>query len=258
MLRPTTHDTNRSALDDLREAPRFGAQRDRVIGACILALGFAWGAPEADGLLAPFEVADLRCGAEVRHCFGLNVFVVVDEAGKPAFPADRFRALVAETARHFGPLGIGFEVRRVSRLPAADAVLATRKSRTALGAHLTSLGQVPVFLVRELQDVDQPGEIRGVHWRDPGRKGWSWVVLGTAEPGSTRTLTHELGHFFGLPHGRDPASLMNKSWRASPLPHTWSFVPKEQAKIRRTLTRHLGSGKLRPLEPRSGSAAGGG
>lgn len=225
-------------------------------------MGWVWVimAAMAGGSAVPlddFLVPEHRCGAAVAHCFGLEVFVAVLEPGGPAFPAARFAAQLRETERHFAPLGIAFEVAGVQPIAPQHAILRTRKDRTALGKYVKELGKVPVFLVRELHDVDRPGEIRGVHWRDPARRGWSWIVLGTAVPSSDRVLTHELGHFFDLPHGRDPASLMNKSFRPAPPPSEWSFVASERAKIARTLARHLAARKL-VGRPRPAHGAGGG
>jgi hypothetical protein len=96
----------------------------------------------------------------------------------------------------------------------ADPHIVTRDDRDALGRERWSPGVVHVFVVASLADVDQPGVIRGVHWRDREDRSHRWVILSSIAP--TLTLVHELGHFFGLPHSDYEVSLMNKTPRALP------------------------------------------
>jgi hypothetical protein len=54
-----------------------------------------------------------------------------------------------------------------------------------------------------------------------------------------RTLAHELGHFFGLPHSTYKISIMNKKKRDDPPPEQRTFAPQEFSTMRDNLRRML-------------------
>jgi hypothetical protein len=186
-------------------------------------------AREALGLDA-FVSGSGRCPEDVARCFGIVVHVVV-EGGAPVQTPSHFAAHVADANRLFAPIGIGFEVVGVEAEAGARAEIVTRSDRDRLGADGFSRGVVHVYLVRELADVDVEGEvIRGVHWRyrpEPARR---WIILSALA--SSLVLSHELGHFFGLPHSGFPNSIMNKK---SALP--WSTRDFAEPELRR-MQRH--------------------
>jgi len=68
---------------------------------------------------------------------------------------------------------------------------------------------VSVFVVRGLEDVDEPGRPRmGVCWTSRTDKQRYIVLSRIAKPG---VLAHELGHLFGNGHSPVPNNLMSYS-----------------------------------------------
>lgn len=159
--------------------------------------------------LQAFATGTGRCPEAVPVCVGLHVHPVV-EGDQPVQTPLWFSSQLAHANTLFAPIGVGFEVTRVSAAPAEHAMMETRKQRDRLGRADHRLGEVHVYLVRRLADVDVPGaEIRGVHWRDRAGQGVRrWIILSSIA--SHLVMAHELGHFFGLPHSKYAISIMNK------------------------------------------------
>ena len=198
---------------------------------------------EADDPLAGFAAALPACPDDAQRCLGVALHVVCGERG-PVRDAAWVATQLAVADRHFATLGVGFEVRSIDALSHDMALVRTAEDRDRLGAGRFTRGVVHVFLVEELSDIDVPGAlIRGVHWREGQRSSKRrWVVLASAAP--DMVLAHELGHFFGLPHSKDPASIMNKTPRTEPPFETWSFTEREQRRMKRELRRQLRSGAV--------------
>ena len=149
-----------------------------------------------------------RCPEAARTCVGLHVHPVVED-GAPVQTPDWFHRQVAHANLLFAAIGVGFEVEQVSPAPAEHADCQTREHRDLLGRKAHTRKVIHVFVVRQLHDVDVPGEvIRGVHWRDRADTQRRWVILSSIA--SQPVLAHELGHFFGLPHSKYAVSIMNK------------------------------------------------
>jgi hypothetical protein len=144
---------------------------------------------------------------------------------------------------HHGPAGLGFQVVEVRAFDAST--ITTRAERDTLGHDRWQRGLIDVYVVSSLANVDEPGEIRGVHWRSRKDRTRRWVILSRISP--SRVLAHELGHYFGLAHSLVPASLMNTSGNALA---ERSFQPDELAKIRRRAKALFGDGTVR--DPRQG------
>lgn len=208
-------------------------------------------APPADPL-AGFVDDTPRCPPERDACFGIHLHVVVDE-GAPVRDLAWVSDQLARAEERFGAaIDVGFEVVAVDALPAEQRDIVTRLDRDKLGRPHFSRGVVHVFVVGSLADVDGPGEIRGVHWRDRAATERRWVIVSSIA--GSLTLTHELGHFFSLPHSRYPVSLMNKG--ESPIP--WSeraFHPREAQRMKRARAQMVASGALK-LRPRPAADAG--
>jgi len=126
------------------------------------------------------------------------------------------------------PAGLGFAVVEVRALPASATDIVTRSDRDALGHANWKRGVVDVYVVSSLANVDDPGPIRGVHWRSRKDRERRWVILSRISP--PRVLAHELGHYFGLPHSTVPGSLMNTSGNALA---DRRFQPDELTRIER-------------------------
>ncbi len=182
------------------------------------------------------------CG-DVRWCFDVVLHVVVKN-GQPVQTPQWFAHQLAETNRHFAKLRVGFQVSAVRPLPAEFETVVTRADRDKLGARRYTRKVLHVFLVGHLHNVDEPGEIRGVHWRNRRRPRHHWVVLASIAP--HWVLAHEIGHFFGLPHSRYPISIMNKSPRDEPPEAERTFAAPEYRRMKRRLRKYLRSRELRP------------
>lgn len=211
----------------------------------LLGLAVAPSAPALAGWLerpaAWLAAADPGCPEEAERCFTLRLFVARTGEGPvatPGFVRDQLRA----ANEHFGPSGIGFRLGGVELVGEDAAHVATRRERDELGRDRYRPGVIDVHVTGRLDDVDAPGEIRGVHWRDRKDADRHWIVLSTAAP--PMVLAHELGHLFGLGHGDHPASIMNKTPRDEPPPGERSFVPAERERIERRAAELQRSGRL--------------
>jgi hypothetical protein len=201
----------------------LGLMKSPLLALC---LGLLFGAPLAAEELpaADFLAAAPACPEEIAFCFGLELHIVGKEAG-PVQTPEWVAAQISEANRHFAPLEVAFTLAGVSALPTDKARVETREDRDRLGRKLYSRGKIHLFLVEELANVDEPGKLNGVHWRDQAKKSRRWIILSsTAYP---ITLAHELGHFFGLPHSSYPISIMNKSPREEPPFEERTFDPEE-------------------------------
>ncbi len=163
---------------------------------------------------------------------------------------------LAQANLHHGPAGLGFEVVEVHALDAST--ITTRAERDTLGHDRWRRGLIDVYVVSSLANVDEPGEIRGVHWRSRKDRSRRWVILSrnscsgslaTLRCSQTppRVLAHELGHYFGLAHSSVPASLMNTSGNALA---DRTFQPDELARIRKRAKVLFRDGTVR--DPREG------
>jgi hypothetical protein len=187
----------------------------------------------------------LLCGAgptqgpgcpERGHCFGLQLHIAADDKGD-VVSADWIAEQVASANHHFAPLDVGFQIAGVDALPPSQVHIETRADRDGLATDRLGGKLIHVFLVGQLDDVDDEGRIAyGVTWhmRHDDRK--YVIVSAQALP---RTLAHELGHFFGLPHSSYAVSIMNKTERKEPPPEQRTFADEEIAAMRPVLKRLL-------------------
>jgi hypothetical protein len=241
-----------SAADGLASASADAAP---AADAAASAAADAGGAAAADApwprlttaeVLQQFVAAGPECPASTRHCFELHLHVVFKD-GAPVKTPDWMVSQLSEAHRTFGPLGMGFRIGRVLALDESFADIGSRAARDRL-VKFHRPKEIHVFVVERLADVDEPGEIRGVHWRyrpDPLRR----YVIQSALAGEL-VLSHELGHFFGLPHSGYRHSLMNKRKREHPPWNERVFVPPEQRRIESTLKEMLEQGDVRPAARR--------
>ena len=188
-----------------------------------------------------------RCAATATHCFGIHLHMVVTPEG-PAQDVAWVTAQVEQAHRHFARIDTSFEVVAVDAVPASDLEIDSREERDALGHDRFTRGVVHVFVVGRLADVDIAGnEIRGVHWRERADRTHRWVIL--SKIAGSLVLSHELGHFFGLPHSTYDISLMNKTVRLTPLVSDLTFAEPEVVIMRKHRDRMLRSKLLLGRKP---------
>ena len=169
------------------------------------------------------------CDRTRAHCFGIQLHVAVDGRG-PIVSPEWIAAQLAAANRHFARLDASFQLAGIDQQ--SNVHVETRGDRDGLAAYLGG-PVVHVFITRRLDDVDVAGSIAfGVTWhaqKDPRK-----YIIVSAEAMS-RTLAHELGHFFGLPHSTYAISIMNKTDRAAPPPEQRTFADEEIEAMRPVL-----------------------
>ncbi len=195
--------------------------------------------------LAAVAPAIPACDADRAHCIGLQLHVAADDKAlvvAPAWIAEQ----VATANLQFAALGVGFQVVGVDALPATAVHVETRAARNALAAGRLDGMVVHVFLIGKLENVDDDVPVLGVTWHRPNddRK---YVIVGSdAWP---RTLAHELGHVFGLPHSTYAISIMNKTPRDKPPMEERRFADEEIAAMRPALARMLRDKVIADIKP---------
>jgi len=189
------------------------------------------------------------CDATRAHCFGIQLHVAVGEAGPIADPAWVARQL-AFANKHFEALDVGWQIVGVDALPASAERVEDRKERDGFGKQVKGT-VVHVFVTGQLDDVDEEGKTAyGVTWRKKGdAKETKYVILSTQA--WERTLAHELGHVFGLPHSTYPISIMNKTERSDPPPDQRRFADEEIAAMKGALVRIVREKRLVTITARS-------
>ncbi|MBX3228539.1 MAG: hypothetical protein KIT84_07795 [Labilithrix sp.] len=191
-------------------------------------------------LCALGAAADARADDAV---FGLSFSIAKKEGGAGDRVVDDpwVDAQIAEANRLFSPLGTRFRWTIEKPLAEPHAAMHSRADRDAL-TPLTETKAIDVFLVRELEDVDDPGTYRrGVCWT--GRGGKRFIIV--SRIAGPTVLAHELGHFFGNPHSPVPDNFMSYSRTGAAV-----FLDDAQAAtIKSFTTRFLASGRLVDVGP---------
>jgi hypothetical protein len=174
------------------------------------------------------------CDKARAHCFGLEIHIAGTSRGLVVTP-EWLGKQEAAANRHFAALDVGFEVVAIDALPASNVHIETRGDRDGLATDRLGGKLIQVFIVGQLDDVDQENAIAyGVTWhtRKDDRK---YIIVSNLA--LERTLAHELGHFFGLPHSTYAISIMNKSDRKEPPAEQRTFADEEVAAMRPVLKR---------------------
>jgi hypothetical protein len=199
------------------------------------------------GELDAIQSAAPTCDQARKHCFAIQLYVAGDASGLAAGP-DWIATQLRAANRHFAALDVGFQLAGVEALPESALHIKTRADRNALASGRLGGRVIHVFIVGQLDDVDIEGRVaNGVAWRLPGdtRK---FLIVSTQA--FERTLAHELGHFFGLPHSTYAVSIMNKTERKEPPVDQRTFADEEIAAMRRGLERLVRSRVIVAVKPR--------
>jgi len=141
--------------------------------------------------------------------FGIAMSIAMDSTGGARIADDAWVNEQITTANElFGPLGVKFRWTIEKELPEPHGEMHSRTDRDVLTKRLER-GAVNVFLVRELEDVDDPGRFRmGVTWTSRIDQKRYIVLARSAKPS---VLAHELGHLFGNQHSSVANNLMSYS-----------------------------------------------
>ncbi len=124
--------------------------------------------------------------------FGVS-FAVASENGRRVVDDAWIQTQIDDANHFFAPLGTSFRWTIEKELAAPHGEMHSRADRDAL-TPLMEKSVIDVFLVRELEDVDEPGRMRmGVCWT--GREQKRFIIL--SRTARRTVLAHELGHFFG-------------------------------------------------------------
>lgn len=198
---------------------------------------------------APYLALSTPCPEATERCLGLALFMAVDGEDAPVQSPEWVGEQLTSTNKLFAAVGLHFELSAVEFLPAEHEVVHSKKDRDRLGHDRWKKGPVHWFVVGRLDNVDEEGEIYGVHWRDRKATHHRWVIL--SKISWPFTLPHELGHFFGLKHNAIRGSIMNKSGNDDSRMSTRRFTKTELPTIRKHLERKLKKGELKDSKQRA-------
>jgi len=167
--------------------------------------------------------------------FGLAIAIARYD-GQPVRDDAWVFAQIEEANRLFATAGVDFRWTAEGPLSEKYAEMHSRADRDALAAQVMGRGTIPIFIVKSLEDVDEPGRPRmGVCWKKS-----YLIVAAHARP---TVLAHELGHFFGNPHSQVDDNLMSYSRTGAEV-----FLDEAQLiRIRSSAKRFFESGFL--LDP---------
>ena len=219
---------------------------------CLVVLVLLCGLAHADDATdrAALVAAAPTCVAGRAHCFGIRLHVPRGEDGAIIVDPVWFAAQLALANKLFEPIDTSFQIQEIEFLDATTARIDDRAERTSLAQYIRG-PVVDVFLTGYLADIDkQDAFAYGVTWHTKRGK---LIIVSTM--GRDRTLAHELGHVFGLPHSKYPESIMNKAPRDTPPPEERRFADPEIKKMRATLKQLLRDKVIAPVTARSAGTA---
>lgn len=212
----------------------------------LVVMGLA-GSARADDDISAIEKAVPACDPKRATCFGIHLHIARGADGLAA--TSEFVVGQLERANHhFATADVGFQLARVDTVADTAMHVATRADRSALAAGGLAKRVIHVFVVGQLDDIDVEGaQINGVAWRIPRDKTRKFLIV--SAKAWDRTLAHELGHFFGLPHSTYAISIMNKTERAEPPQDQRTFAEEEFTALRAAVAKFVRSRVLATVKP---------
>ncbi len=241
--------------------PYRANRRVLFTGSLLISLGCAglfgglpgWGAcahagsrPEVPASLKQHASAIPSCPTEITTCIGIRFFVA-QSGGKPVVNPEWLAAHVDRANLLLQSLSVAFQLYSIDLLPKNLTHIRNRGDRDRLGARRWQRGFVHVFVGETVKNIDDKGNIYGVHWRWRANKSRRWIIL-SAESWPM-TLVHELGHFFGLAHNDIMGSMMNKTG-LDPTPISERrFTAEELETVKKGLEGKLNTKELVPQTP---------
>ncbi len=199
---------------------------------------------------APYLATATPCPEPAAHCLDLALFLAVNAAGEPVRDPEWIAESVAAANRLYADIELHFTLATVTFLPPELEVVHSKSDRDRLGHARWRKGPIHWFVVGRLDNVDEDGEIYGVHWRDRKATHHRWVIL--SKISWPFTLPHELGHFFGLKHNAILGSIMNTAGNDKSRMSTRRFTETELPVIKKHLARKLKKGELVDRKPEAG------
>src|SRR6185503_5969476 len=106
------------------------------------------------------------CDAARAHCVAIHLHVAGDDHGLVA-TAEWVAKQLAGANRHFARLDVGFTLASVDALPASAMHIETKADRNALAENRLGGKVIHVFVVGQLDDVENEGIAYGVTWKRP-------------------------------------------------------------------------------------------
>ncbi len=180
--------------------------------------------PQPAAGMAEFAAAVPPCVPARAFCIGIRIHLSTHDGApyvSPAWLAEQFQF----ANRMFEPIDVGFELHHVTTIK-LPPIIVGRSVRDAISQGIAAVPAIDVFVVGALADLEDPRfPLFGVHWRPRNPAGRRFIVLASYAWG--RTMAHELGHFFGLPHSTYPISIMNKTLRIEPPLEQRRFADEE-------------------------------
>jgi hypothetical protein len=217
----------------------------RAIVVTCMVVGVARADVDVAAQLVAIDRALPGCAADRAHCIAIDLHVAADANGAVA-SGEWLATQLAQANRHFAPLDVGFQLGTIDALPASAVRVVDRRERDALARGRLTGATIHVFVVGQLDNIDDPEiPVLGVTWRAGDRK---YIILSVKA--FERTLAHELGHFFGLPHSTYAISIMNKADRSEPPVDRRTFADEEIAAMRPVLRRMLRAKVVVDVKPR--------